>query len=88
MDRTGDGSPLGPLLGFAQIDQEHLAVLQFGGYLLRRQVLDAVLGLGDELGRGLGLGLHGRRTEVPWIYTVWPSVARLALSGAVPREAA
>jgi len=56
VDRSGDDALLGQLRGLAQVDQDHLAVLELARHLVGGEVLDPPLGLGHQ--RHHGLGVH------------------------------
>ena len=42
-----------PLLRIAQVNEERLSPLELSRHLVNRQILDALLGLGHHVGRGL-----------------------------------
>jgi hypothetical protein len=55
---TRDGSLLGSLLGFAQVNQQYAAAFELGGDLIWCEVLAPLLGIGDHLRRRLCSTLH------------------------------
>jgi hypothetical protein len=51
-----DRSLLRPLVGFTEVDQDHVPLLQLRGGLRDVQVLDALLGLSNQVCGGLHYG--------------------------------